>query len=538
MTSKSRNQIPTNQQTNSAERVEIPVDPEYKPRNNIEFKACLKSRMWRLHNLYTIKDKNAELVRFKPNQEQKHLLHNMHTRNVILKVRQLGISTFWLLYMLDAVLFYPGVETGCIAHHREDAQELFENKVKLAYDNLPNEIRNMHKQTSDSARKLAFSNGSSIRIGTSFRSGTPVIVLVSEFGKIAARYPEQAREIQTGTFNAVPSNGVLVVESTAEGNQGAYYDMVQEARRKKLLGEPLTDYDFKFFFFDWINTDQYTIDPKLVTVSSELTEYFDNLEEQTGYTIPPEKRAWYAAKSGGKLTDAMKQEFPSTSDEAFEQSIKGAIFRKEMFQLRKDKRIEDVMPDKTMQVDTVWDIGFKDPTAIIWFQIYRNGRVFIFDYYENNLESLHHYARVLEDKRIEHDIIYGEHYGPHDIAKHDFTTGYTIDDYARDLGIKFTTLPKARNKQDLIESGRRILPKTHIDKTRCARLIDCLDNHRWKFNTTTGNYTSSQNDDWTIHGADAFMYLSYVYENYGGSSGGMTAEWAEQLFQQYGPPRI
>ena len=515
---------------------EYRVDPFYTPNTTAEFNACLKSRLWRLHNLYTIKDKRAELVKFVPNEEQRYLLHNMHSRNVILKVRQLGITTFWLIFMLDSVLFYPGVETGCIAHHREDAQELFENKVKLAYDHLPERIRKMHSQTSDSARKLAFSNGSSIRIGTSFRSGTPVIVLVSEFGKIASRYPEQAREIETGTFNAVPSNGILVVESTAEGNEGAYFDMVQNARRKQAAGEQLTDYDFKFFFFDWVSTSQYTLNPSLITVSQELQDYFDEKEKQNNITIPPEKRAWYAAKSGNKLSQSMKQEYPTDPDEAFEQSIEGAVFHQEMFEIRRQRQILPLKPDKNYMVDTVWDIGYRDATSIIFFQIFSTGRVFIYDYYENSGESLEHYAKILEEKRKKHDIVYGKHYGPHDIAKHDFSTGYSIDDFARTLGIRFTGLPKARHKIDLIEAARRIMSKTYFDKQNTQRLIKCLDHYRWERKQTTGMYGEKPRKDWSSHGADCFQYLAYVYENFGGSLNAMSAERARELKQQYAPP--
>lgn len=516
----------------------VKISPTYKPKDTAEFKQCLKSRMWRLHNLYTIRDKNAELVRFVPNREQLYLLQHMHTRNVILKVRQLGISTFWLIYMLDACLFYPGVETGCIAHTREDAQELFENKVKLAYENLPREIQRMHKQTSDSARKLAFSNGSSIRIGTSFRSGTPVIVLVSEFGKIASRWPEQAKEIQTGTFNAVPSNGILVVESTAEGNEGDYFEMVQSARRKQQLEEPLTEYDFKFFFFDWVSTPQYKLAPDAVRVSDELTQYFDQKEKELNISIPPSKRSWYAAKSGNRVSQAMKQEYPTDPDEAFEQSIEGAIFYHEMSTLRTSKRITDVSPDTSRMVDTVWDIGYRASTAIIWFQVLPNHEVLIFDYYENQREALKHYAKIIEQKREEHGIIYGRHYGPHDLQKHDYNTGITAFDFARSLGLHFDVIPKARSKWDLIEAARRTIPVSWIDRSRCQQLIKCLDNYRLEWKATVGQYSSKPLDNWAAHGADSFQYLSFVRENYGGSQNAMTQERIRNLYEAYGPPPV
>lgn len=516
---------------------QVRIDPFYQPKNKQEFWTCLKSRMWRLHNLYTIKDKNAELVKFVPKQEQLELLHHMHSRNVILKARQLGVSTFWLIYMLDAALWYPGVETGCIAHTREDATELFENKVKLAYDHLPKEIQNMHSQTSDSARKLAFSNGSSVRIGTSFRSGTPVIVLVSEFGWLAAKYPEQAREIETGTFNAVPANGTLVVESTAMGNEGAYYNIVEDARRHAASGAPLTAYDFKFFFFSWIDADEYAIDPEGVTIPDELTEYFDKIEQETGKSIPPSKRAWYAAKSGYKISAEMKREFPSTPEEAFETSVEGTFFYNEMFSLRKENRLRnDISHDPNLLVDTAWDIGYNDSMAIIWFQVVSPTEILVIDHYENTGEGISHYVDILEQKRVQHGFKYGAFYGPHDIGQHSAQTGQTLQDYLRGFGITMTALPQARAKQDLIEAARRVLPKCWFNGPRTTRLISALDHYRKEYKMHMGTYGDKPRKDWTTDSADAFQYMAYAVENFGGSRNLITQERARQLHEKYAPP--
>lgn len=517
----------------------VRISPLYRPQNMDEFHQCLKSRLWRLHNLYTIKNKAGELQKFQPKREQLELLHNMHTRNVILKVRQLGVSTFWLLYMLDSALFYPGVETGCIAHTREDASELFENKVKLAYEMLPEEIQNMHKQTSDSARKLAFSNGSSIRIGTSFRSGTPVIVLVSEFGYIAHHYPEQAKEIMSGTFNAVPSNGILVVESTAKGNEGAFYDMVQDARRHAVAQQPLTAYDFKFFFFSWIDAEEYTLDPNMVTIPEEMNEYFNRLEKDTGKEIPDHKRAWYAAKSNYRIDAEMKREYPSTPEEAFETSVEGTYFYNEMFQVREEKRMRpDLKPDPNYVVDTAWDLGYRDSMAIGFFQIVSPTEVLLIDYYENSGEPFRHYADKLQEKRTQHGIIYGEHFAPHDVESSSVQTGETTLDWARGFGIDFTPLPKAHSKQDLIECARRVLPYCWFNQNRCSRLIQCLDNHRKEWKAQLGTYSDQPRKDWTSDGADMFKYLAYAVENYGGSNRVTTAARAKELYEKYAPPVI
>lgn len=157
-----------------------------------EVKEKLSDPWWRLTNLYYIKDKHGKKIKFNPNWAQKFLYNNMWFMCVILKARQLGMTTFIQIFMLDRCLFNSNVAAGVIAHNREDAEDFFDKKIKFAYDQLPEAIRNERKATSDSAKMLAFSNGSSIRVGTSLRSGTYQYLHISEFCKICALRPDRA----------------------------------------------------------------------------------------------------------------------------------------------------------------------------------------------------------------------------------------------------------------------------------------------------------------------------------------------------------
>ena len=92
---------------------------------------------WRLCNLYHIVNERNEVVRFVPNDEQRQLYDNLHYRNLILKARQLGFTTFICILALDQCLFNTNFSAGIIAHNREDAEKFFRNKVIFAYDRLP-----------------------------------------------------------------------------------------------------------------------------------------------------------------------------------------------------------------------------------------------------------------------------------------------------------------------------------------------------------------------------------------------------------------
>lgn len=187
----------------------------------------LGSRAWRLESgkLYKIKDKDGNIVPYYPNDAQKNLHRNQWYRNVVLKARQLGFSTDIDIQALDYALFNRDVNVGIIAHNLEAARNIFRDKVKLAWDHLPKWLKDKYEVDTDSANEISFKvidedgvpHTSRISVSTSYRSGTLQFLHISEFGKICNRYPDRAEEIVTGAIEAVPKEGFVFIESTAEG---------------------------------------------------------------------------------------------------------------------------------------------------------------------------------------------------------------------------------------------------------------------------------------------------------------------------------
>ena len=205
----------------------------------------LKDKLWRLNNLYHITDKNGRKVKFKMNAEQLEYYECEHNRNIILKARQLGFTTEMCIIQLDSAIF-EGKKCALIAHTLHDAKRLFREKVQFAYNNLPDVFKMMNPLENETKEELVFNRGGSITVSTSFRGGTLQRLHVSEFGKICAKYPDKAREIVTGAFEAVPLNGKITLESTAEGRQGYFFEYCQIAEKLKLANKDLTSQDWKF----------------------------------------------------------------------------------------------------------------------------------------------------------------------------------------------------------------------------------------------------------------------------------------------------
>ena len=227
---------------------------------NLPNLEAFQDKRWRLNNLYSIKDPHGNKVKFNLNWAQQTLLDCTHPNIIVLKCRQIGITTYFSLLLLDAVLWEDNVQEGIIAQTLEDSSNIFKDKLKYAFDNLDPRIRPLFQCIGDSAKELAFKHGSVIRVGTSLRGHTLQYLHVSEFGKVCARDPEKAREIVTGAFNTVHVGQSIFVESTAEGKEGHFFDMCQTAFDQEKSGKILGPLDFKPFFFPWWKEPAYKLE--------------------------------------------------------------------------------------------------------------------------------------------------------------------------------------------------------------------------------------------------------------------------------------
>lgn len=465
---------------------------------------------WRLNNLYWIESKQGEITPFRLNWAQERLLADLWYLNVILKARQMGFSTLIQLYMLDACLFNSHTAAGTVADTRESAEAIFRTKVKVPYERLPDQLRGHIRAEQNSARELLFSNGSSIRVGTSLRSGTFQYLHISEYGKICARSPEKAREIQTGALNTVQAGQFVFIESTAEGQSGHFKDTCDTAAKLALENRPLTPMDFRFHFFAWWQDSSYTLsdaDAGQVVLTQENEQYFTQVEASIGLQLTAGQKAWYAKKQVSQ-GEYMKREFPSTAKEAFEVAVEGAYFSNQMAKVRKEGRICRV-PILDRPVNVYWDLGIGDAMALTFKQQVGPEERFI-DYYENVGEGFSHYARILNER----GYLYGKHFMPHDADQRRLgKDANTAKWHAEQTGIRpITVLPRIASEVDGIEAARSYLAKCWFDESRCARLIQCLDNYRKDWDESLGVWKNHARHDEFSHGYKSFEQAAIAPE--------------------------
>ncbi|GGL48373.1 terminase [Caulobacter rhizosphaerae] len=459
---------------------------------------AFQSQAWRLNNLYWITDKDGVRVLFKMNWAQEQLLQELHFLNIILKARQLGFTTFIQIYMLDMAVFYPDTRCGVIAQTRPDAEAIFRDKIKFPYDNLPDRIKGASAIKRSNATELELTNNSLIRVGTSLRGGTLQFLHISEFGKICAKTPDKAREIVTGALNTIQAGQIAFIESTAEGQEGKFYEMCQLAQSKARMGTPLTPLDWKFHFFSWWREPAYEIDPAGVEIEPALVKYFDELEAEIGAQLRPGQCAWYAKKAEVQGAD-MKREFPSTPKEAFEAAIEGAYYGEQMARAELEGRIGRVPYDSRLPVETWWDLGMNDNMSI-WFVQRHMMEVRVIDHYSNNGEGLAHYAAELNKR----GYAYGRHIGPHDLEVRELGTGKSRKETAETLGIRPWEVAPKLEILDGIQAVRDLLPRCWFDREKCAEGLKALRSYRKDWDDKLGVWKSYPRHDWASHDADAF----------------------------------
>ena len=468
-----------------------------------DFSERLSDQHWRLNNLYAFRDRDGLRRTFKMNSAQEELFSKLHSRNIILKARQLGFTTFIQIFMLDLALFHPDTTCGVIAHTEDAAKKIFREKIKYVYDNLDPAIKRRIRVVTSNASELILSNGSSITCATSLRSGTYNALHISELGRTAAHYPERAVEIITGSIPTLSSTAVAFIESTAEGQQGIFFDLCQDAESAHNRGDELDRRAWKFHFHPWWAEPEYVADPRLNTIPQSFDKYFADLQRDHGISLTSEQKAFYALEHK-TYGNQMKREYPAVPGEAFEAVIEGAYYADIIADLERAGRVTDVPHNPALQVECWFDLGWSDKTAI-WFVQRDVASLKVIDFYQNSKQALPHYVEIIAKKGRELGYRYSRFVGPHDSAVHSLETGQTRTQFLQSQGLTpWIATPKIANVMDGIEKVRMTLPVCIFDKTMTSEGLKCLRTYRAEFDSNKGVFKSQPRHDWASDAADAF----------------------------------
>jgi hypothetical protein len=183
-------------------------------------------------------------------------------------------------------------------------------------------------------------------------------------------------------------------------------------------------------------------------------------------------------------------------------NVPGAIYGKELEEATVSGRVTNVPYDPSKKVDTWWDLGVGDSTAI-WFTQSVGRAVHVIDFYENRNQGLPHYCQILNQR----NYLYGTHNAPHDIEVRELGSGKSRRETAWDLGLNFRVVPKLP-LEDGIHAAQMILPRCWFDREKCKQGLEALRQYHRSYNDRTRSFRANPVHDWSSHAADAWRYFA------------------------------
>ncbi len=233
-------------------------------------------------------------------------------------------------------------------------------------------------------------------------------------------------------------------------------------------------------------------------------------------------KEWYTLKSPATLTNVFSPEqlareraeliaelgseeegearFASEYLVDFDAAAPGAYYASALGEAERAGRIGRVPYDPALKVDTAWDLGIDDYTAIWFFQ--QAGReVRAIDYFETSGEGLN---AIVAKAIAGRPYVYGAHHLPHDVMVRELgAAGRSRFETLGSLGVGPISVGAAMDPEDRINAGRLMIPMTWFDADKCHAGLERLRGYRKRWSRATRTYGGPLHDE-ASHGADAF----------------------------------
>lgn len=201
-----------------------------------------------------------------------------------------------------------------------------------------------------------------------------------------------------------------------------------------------------------------------------------------------------------------KEDYQQIWDGKCRTAVAGAIYAREVAEAIRAGQICNVPYDPRLKVHTIWDLGWNDSMSIILAQRIRS-EIRVIEYIEDSHRTLDSYAAELNDKRLN----WGFDFLPHDGKTKDFKTGKSAEEILKAFGRRVKITPSL-SVEDGIKAARMTFPQVYFDRSKSARLVECLKRYRRSINQQTNEPGAPLHDEFS-HGADDFRYLAINAES-------------------------
>ena len=252
-----------------------------------QFGAFLDQRLGELNvrdqlitGLLKIRLKKGGVKRLRLNRAQREYSRKCSKLNIVLKARQVGITTYIAARYFLQTITRPGTLTVQVAHSQESAESIF-NIVQRFWENLPKEMRKYALVKSRSnVRQIVFPRlDSEYRVETADDNAGRGMTIHNLHCSEVSRWPRGSLETLASLRGAVVPEGEIVLESTPNGATGLFYAEWQKANE--------TGYTRHFFPWWYEESYQETVNPgemmPLSTEENELAKRYGLSERQIAW---------------------------------------------------------------------------------------------------------------------------------------------------------------------------------------------------------------------------------------------------------------
>jgi len=203
-----------------------------------------------------IRNKRGRLQGLHVNATQREYARTAAKRNIVLKARQLGITSYVAARFFLNCITRPGTLCVQVAHNPQSAEEIFRIVHRLLA-NLPDYVRKGALTTSHAnVRQIVFPHmDSSYRVETASENAGRGLTIQNLHCSEVSRWPGDAAATLAALRAAVPPDGEIVLESTANGAGGSFYE---EWQRAEQMG-----YSRHFFPWWWEPSYKREVEPAL-----------------------------------------------------------------------------------------------------------------------------------------------------------------------------------------------------------------------------------------------------------------------------------
>lgn len=406
-------------------------------------------------------------IKGKPGSNKKRAMLRWH--------RRAGKDKACFCYLIKEAAQTPGNYFYVFPTKTMARQALWENIDKDGFkllDHIPSVVI---KRKSNQEMLVELTNGSTIRILGYDKDPDSIRGIAARgavFSEFAFTDPESYK-------NMIPalreSDGWVIFNSTPNG-RNHFYEMW-----KNVLNSPR-----------WYCSMLQTMYPDKPGYSGLVAkEDIPHIKEEEGLT-----------------TEDVEREYGVS----FNSGMQGSFYAEQIEDAYNKGRVSEFAYDDNLKVDTFWDLGVDDSTAVWFRQKVGNKSVFI-DYYEENNKDLKHYAKVLENKGYEYDT----HFLPHDAQQRSLQTGFStadmFEDILKNLNISgmVEVLPRL-GVQDGIQAVRAKFSRYYFDAAKCLEGLKKLEMYHRRYDNKRKVFLKEPVHDANSHSADA-MRMEAISED-------------------------